>query len=260
MLKFKPKSQPLRLLSYGQSTSAPVAIATTVGAFSGILSLLLQFINFGATSANNRYMKAMTFVQLENGSTKTIKSVAPGERTDKVINDFVTNSLIKLFNWDGVINEDDNGNLVQKVDKGIEIETVNGARRKIPTDVWEGAFTLSENQDFRASFLKKLAETIPEGILSGKGTVTLVTNFVSKPRKIEHGKWEVDVIGNLVTFNGERNLSKGITFNKTITVAAIDSPQNPPETSEIAKKIYKAKMSGLEITQIVDYELGKKRK
>jgi hypothetical protein len=260
MVKTKTKSQPLRLLSSGQSTSVPVAISATIAAGTGILSLLLQFVNLGTNSANGKYIKQATFVQLDDGSIKLVKSVAPGERTNKVIKEFVTNSLVKIFNWDGIIKEDENGNPTQKVDKGVEVQTESKGNKKIPTDVWEGAFTLSENQDFRASFLKKLAETIPEGILNGQGTVTLVTNFVSEPRKIEQGKWEVDVIGNLVTFSTQRNISKGIPFNKTITVAAIDSPQNPPETSDIAKKIYKAKLAGLEIIQIVDYELGKKKK
>lgn len=77
---------------------------------------------------------------------------------------------------------------------------------------------------------------------------------------MEQGKWEVDIIGSLVSFNAARNTSKGIPFNKTITVAAIDSPKNPPETTDIAKKIYEAKMAGLEIIQIVDYDLGKKKR
>lgn len=259
MLKSKSKSQPLRLLSYGQSTSAPVAITTTVGAVAGILSLLLQFVNFGANSAAAKYMKGMTFVQLQDGTTAAAKTLGPGERTNETIKTFVTNSMVKLFNWDGIINTDENGKLIQKVDKGVEIETENGGRRKIPSDVWEAAFTLSENQDFRASFLKTLASTIPEGIFSGQGTVTIVTNYISAPRKISEGKWEVDIIASLVTFNSERNKSKGLPFNKTITIAAVDTPQNPPQTTDIAQKVYKAKNSGLEIIQIIDYELGKKK-
>lgn len=260
MTRTKSKVEPLRLLSYGQSTSKPVALATIFNAGTNTLCLLLLLIIFGIVSGIGKYVKGMTIVQLEDGSTKPAKSLAPGERTDQAINTFVTNSMVRLFNWDGIIKEDENGKLVQKPDKGVEIDTEKGGKRKVPTDVWEAAFALSETQEFRASFLKKLAETIPEGIFNGQGSVTLVTNFISKPRKLEQGKWEVDIIGSLVSFNAERNTSKGIPFNKTITVAAIDSPKNPPETTDIAKKIYEAKMAGLEIVQIVDYDLGKKKR
>jgi hypothetical protein len=54
MLKAKSKSQPARLLSYGQSTSTPIAMAITITAGGTILSILLQVVNIGMSSSTNR--------------------------------------------------------------------------------------------------------------------------------------------------------------------------------------------------------------
>ena len=94
----------------------------------------------------------------------------------------------------------------------------------------------------------------------GQTQVSLVPRHLSEPRKISDGKWEVDLIATLVTFNKDKNEGKGITFNKTITVEAIDTPQSPPGTTELAKKIYSARKSGLEIIEIIDYGLGKNKR
>ncbi len=264
MLKTKAKSdkkekvQPMRLLSYGQASSAPVAITSLASAgFSG-LCFLLMLANYGATNSISKHTKGMSLIQLSNGSTAVASFAPPNQREDSVIKNFVANSMIKLFAWDGILRTEENGRLIETVDKGVEIKTDTSSKR-IPTDVWEAAFTLSEEQDFRASFLKKLADTIPDGILTGQGTVALITNHVSAPRRIGDGKWEIDIIANLVTFSTERNRSKGINFNKTITIRAVDVPQNPLKVNDITEKIYKAKIQGLEIVQIIDLDLGKKK-
>jgi hypothetical protein len=136
--------------------------------------------------------------------------------------------------------------------------TVKKSRKKIPTRAWEAAFALSENQDFRANFLKKLAEIVPNGVFNGEIQVSLVTRHISEPRKIKDGKWEVDYIGTLVSFDRNENQGKGIAFNKTITVEAIDTPKLPDKPTELDKKIYLVREPGLEITQIFDYNLGTK--
>ena len=46
MLKSKSKSQPTRLLSYGQSISTPIGMTITITAGGTILSVLLQLVNF----------------------------------------------------------------------------------------------------------------------------------------------------------------------------------------------------------------------
>ena len=260
MVKAKSKSKTPRLLSYGETVPALVAIAI-VGLLSAqILTFLILIVNFGMISSINRYVKGMTFVQLEDGSTRPAKSLGPNERTDKTIKTFVSGSMIKIFNWKGLIEAKENGEIITIPDKGVEIQTDKGGRKRIPTETWSAAFALSDHQDFRASFLKKLALMVPEGIFNGNAQVSLIPRHMSEPRKISDGKWEVDFIATLVTFDRDKNQGGGVTFNKTITVEAIDTPQSPPKTTELAEKIYSARESGLEITQIVDLDLGKNKK
>ncbi|KAB8333852.1 hypothetical protein SD80_011370 [Scytonema tolypothrichoides VB-61278] len=258
MLKSKSKSQPTRLLSYGQSISTPIGMAITITAGGTILSVLLQLVNFVISSGTNRHVKGMTVVQLRDGSTSIAKFVGPNERDDETIKRFVSDTMMKMFGWDGLIQANENGENVTKPDKGVEIKTTKNNRKRIPTRAWSAAFALSENQDFRASFLKNLAEMVPSGVFNGESQFSLVTRYISKPRKIKDGKWEVDYIATLVAFDRERNSGKGIAFNKTMTVEAIDTPKLPANPTELDEKIYSARQSGLEITQIIDYDLLKK--
>jgi hypothetical protein len=251
MLKSRSRSQPARLLSYGQSTSTPIAMAIAITAGGTILSILLQFVNVGISSGTNRYVKGMTVVQLKDGSVSPAQFVGPYERDDETIKRFISDSLIKMFGWNGIIEATENGENITKPDKGVDIQTTKNNRRKIPTRAWEAAFALSEHQDFRSNFLKKLAEIVQ---------VSLVTRHISQPKKIKEGKWEVDYIGTLVSFDRDENQGKGITFNKTITVEAIDTPKLPAKPTELDKKIYLSRQSGLEITEIIDYKLGEKQK
>ena len=55
--------------------------------------------------------------------------------------------------------------------------------------------------------------------------------------------------------NGVRDPSDGATTMKPNTPRS-----SPPKTTDIAEKIYSARESGLEITQIVELDLGKNRK
>lgn len=100
----------------------------------------------------------------------------------------------------------------------------------------------------------------PNTVFSGDSQVSLIPRFISEPRRLRDGRWEIDFIATLVTFSRNNNAGEGIAFNKTITVEAITTPQNlPDETTYLAKKIYAARKSGLEITQIVDLDLGGRR-
>ncbi|MBO3458433.1 hypothetical protein G7B40_025260 [Aetokthonos hydrillicola Thurmond2011] len=254
--KIKNSRQPLRILSSGQSVSNPIAIVAVSSLVISILSLFIQIANYGATSSLSR-KEAPSLVQLVDGSTVNVKALDPKERSAEVIKKFVSDSMVKMFNWDGLmLSNSRDGEVVTKADKGVEIKLKKGIGR-VTTKAWEAAFALTEKEDFRASFLKKLAELTPPGAFSGNIQTSLVPRYVSEPRKIREGKWQVDIVATLVTFSKEDNAGSGIGFNKTVTVQAISTPQFPPETTEIAKKIYQTRKSGLEITEITDLDLQK---
>ncbi|MBW4512179.1 MAG: hypothetical protein KME64_37655 [Scytonematopsis contorta HA4267-MV1] len=258
MFNSRFKSQPLRLLSYGQSTSTPVAIASIVAASGTIISTLLLLINLGLTSRISSHTQGMTVIQNADGSISDGQFAAPNVRDDETIKAFISSALIDMFSWQAIIKTNEKGENTPVPDKGIEIKTESGGARKIPTKSWEAAFALTEDKNFRAEFLQKLASMVPNGVFSNEVQVSLITRHISQPRKIEDGKWEVNYIGTLVSFNSRENQGRGIPFNKTITVAAIDTPKLPKKPSELDKKIFNARQARLEITEIIDLDLGKK--
>ena len=250
-----PKREALHFLSSGQSVSNPIAIVAIISLIFSSLSFLLQMLNYGATSTLAR-KEPPSLVQIADGNTINVKALEPDDRSAEVIKKFVVDTLVKMFNWDGLIKSTKNGEIITQQDNGTNIKVTKGTAR-VTTKAWEAAFALSEEQDFRASFLKRLAELTPPSVFQGGLQSSLVPRYVSEPRKIGKGKWQVNVIATLVTFSKEDNAGNGIAFNKTVTVQVIQTPQKPPETTEIAQKIYSVRRSGLEIIEITDLNLGK---
>ncbi|WP_339376663.1 hypothetical protein [Nodularia sp. NIES-3585] len=227
----------------------------TLSAFSlALLSLITQFLNYGAIRRLNN-QQVPTLVQLSSGETIRAEAVNSSERSKEVIKKFVSDTFIRMFNWDGLVQTfNETGEAVTKPDFGIPIR--EGSRDRITSRAYEASFAITEKEDFRASFLRKLAEMTPNGVFSGETQISLIPRFISEPRRLRDGRWEIDFIATLVTFSRNNNAGEGIAFNKTITVEAITTPQSPPnETTELAKKIYAARQAGLEITQIVDLDL-----
>lgn len=258
LTKKKEKAEPLQLLSYSKSVPTRVGIISLAGCSMAVLSLLLQLINYGAIHTLSQ--KQLALVQLTNGNTILARAVEPSERSDEVIKKFVSDTFIRMFNWDGLVQTfNEKGEPVTKPDIGVEVGSIKRGNSKVASKAYDAAFALSENQGFRAAFLKKLASLTPTGIFNGEQQVSLIPRFVSEPRKIRDGKWEVDLVATLVTFNRNDNSGNGIPFNKTITVEAISSPQEiAKDTSALARKIYQVRQAGLEITQIVDLNLGRR--
>lgn len=261
--KSKPKDQEKNtVLSYGSSIPTRIAIIAVMAFLMGSISLVIQFLNYGAIRRLARN-EIPSLIQLSNGQTIYAKAVEPASRSDETIKQFVSDTFVGMFNWDGLIQKNnEQGKLVVQTDPGVEIKGQdNSPTRKITTRAYEAAFALSDRQGFRAAFLRRLSLLIDPEVFSGNKRVALIPHYMSPPRKIKDGKWEIDFQSTLVTFTRLDNSGRdAISLNKTVTVEAVTTPQNPPEdTTELALKIYKIRQSGLEITQIVDMNLGKSR-
>lgn len=254
--KTKPKAEPLQLLKYNKSVPTRIGVISLVGFSIALFSLLLQVLNYGAVSTLGK--KQLALVQLSSGESVIAQAVEPNERSNEVIKKFVSDTFIKIFNWDGLIQTfNEKGEAVTKPDFGVDVG-ITEHNSRVTTSSYEAAFAISEKQDFRAAFLRKLAQMTPPGVLNGDIQVSLVPRFISEPRKIKDGKWSIDLIASLVTFTRVDNAGKGIPFNKTITVEAISTPQQIPDgITTLAKKIYQSRKLGLEITEIVDLNLSR---
>lgn len=255
--KNQPKKEPLQLLSYNKYVTTRVGIISLAGFLMAFGSIVLQLLNYGAISVLNK--KQLALVQLSSGETIAARAVDPKERSDEVIKKFVSDTFIKMFNWDGLVQDFEKGEPITKPDTGIEVGRLNNkSNSRVTARAYDAAFALSENEGFRPSFLKKLASITPGGVFNGDTQVSLIPRFISQPRQIKPGKWEIDFIGTLVTFERSDNSGRGIAFNKTVTVSSISNP-DPTNTTELAKKIYSARRAGLEITEIVDLNLGRRK-
>jgi len=252
------KREPLQLLKYSKSVSTSVGAVSVLSFGLAAISLLIQLINFSAIRGLSLDRQQPTLVQLADGNTFHAQAANPSDRSPEVIKKFISDTFTKMFNWDGILQTVNNkGEPMTESDPGIEVKA--GDIHKVTTKAYEATFSLSENEGFRSAFLKKLAEMTPLGIFSGQMQVALVPRFISDPRQVRNGVWDIDLIATLVTFEKQDNSGNGIAFNKTIRVEAVTTPQET-NTTALANVIYAARRSGLEITQIYDLDLGKHEK
>lgn len=244
-------------LSNGTAIPRPFAIAILVNLGLSTFTLLLLFLNYGATHrfANK---EVPSLVQLADGTTVRVAPVPAEERSSQVIKTFVSQTFVEMFNWNGVLPSwvrPESTPTTPIQDPGVEIK--NRARKihgKITTGAWYASFALEET--FRERYVEELAKLTPAGVFErGRIRVVLVPRLIGIPRRIGKGRWTVNFIGNLVFFErGEAG--KAIAFNKKIVVRAIDTP-NIPETmaDELTKQIYRVRRAGLEIESFVELEV-----
>ncbi|WP_193200315.1 hypothetical protein [Nostoc sp. MG11] len=252
----KDASTQKSLLSYGSYTSTKVGLVAIAGCSIATISLLIQILNYGAIKRFSN--QAPTLVQLASGETAFGKSVNSNERSNEVIKKFIAETFIKMFNWDGLVQtSNEQGEVATKADTGVEVQGLSSTT-KVTTKAFEAAFALSEKANFRAAFLRKLAQMTPSEIFNANAQVSFVPRFISEPRQIGEGKWQVDVVATLITFTRADNAGKGIPFNKRITVEAITPLLPSSQPTDLASKVYTSRSSGLEITQIVDLDLSRK--
>ncbi|MCC5625059.1 hypothetical protein [Nostoc sp. CHAB 5715] len=195
----KPKAEPLQLLKFNKSVPTRIGIISLSGFSMALLSLLLQLLNYGAVSSLGK--KQLALVQLSSGESVIAQAVEPNERSNEVIKKFINDTFIKMFNWDGLNKTfNEKGEPITKQDTGIDVGRTDHSNGRVTTSSYEAAFAISDNLDFRAAFLRKLAAMTPPGIFNGNTQVSLIPRFISEPRKIKDGQWSVDFIATLVTF------------------------------------------------------------
>jgi hypothetical protein len=157
-----------------------------------------------------------------------------------------------MFDWQGTLPPTTLvENTTPKADPGITIQGLKGSKKVIPTNAWQASFAFSDDQQFRSSFLRQVAEMVPEGVFrqnrNSGSKVVFVPLHISKPELIESGKWKVQVVANLVVFRADDRSGTLIPFNKDVFIRAIDAPNPPAETSALVQAIYQVRKTGLEI-------------
>jgi len=102
-----------------------------------------------------------------------------------------------------------------------------------------------------------LGELTPSSIFNGRTQSWLIIQYLSEPVKVGDGAWKINLVANLVIFENGDQVGRGIPFNKTVFVRAVEPPLQPlNNASELEKKIYNARKNGLEIYRIQDLDLN----
>jgi hypothetical protein len=217
-----------------------------------VILLFLLLINLTNAGKLSKISNAKpTLVELQDGTS--VRAIAMGEkdRSDKAIIDFVGRTMMNLMSWNAVPkSSDDTEPTKLKLDTGVQL-----GNKKITTNTWGAGFALSE--DFRANFLREIANLTPSEVFNGETQSALIVRYLSPPQKITEGKWQLDMVGNLVIFKRQDQAGKAISFNKTVFVRAIDTPPLPNNPSIQQLEAYKARKAGMEIYRIQDLGLGK---
>ncbi|MBE9062243.1 hypothetical protein [cf. Phormidesmis sp. LEGE 11477] len=211
-----------------------------IGTVTGILSLFVLIV----LAAKD----VPSLVQLDNGQTVLVEPIDSQDRTDEVITSFVEEAISQIFTWN-VVSKDQQTRRI--TDPGIPI----GTGQKVPTRTWQASFAIAE--DFREVFLEEMANSfIPRGVLTGDVQSTLLIDYLSQPRELKSGVWEVDMVAFLVIFDGRNPQGKTTSFNKTIVVRAVEPAIDPlpDETTAIQKAVYQTRSKGLTIDEIYELE------
>jgi hypothetical protein len=183
-----------------------------------------------------------TQVQLINGTTYYVSERDKYWRYPAVIQNFVKQWTQLTFNWDTKIPG------TNATDEGMKV-----GNKTLPTSAYFASL-LMEPQ-FGKATLAQLTELVPSEVLSGKVRATVIISYVSEPRELRMGEWEVDMIATRLQVSRGSGRDERIPFNRTFRIKAVDI-QNPTfgtDASPFEQKIYELRSAGLEIQKMTEF-------
>lgn len=238
----------MKLLDKKELNLTPIlTISQTIILFLIFLMTLANSGRLGKLSSNKP-----TLVELQDGTSIRAIPIGEKERSNPAIMNFVGKTMMNLMSWNAVPKSEETDPRKIKLDSGVPVGTGN---KKLTTNSWEAGFALSE--DFRASFLREIANLTPIDVFTGDTQSALLVRHISEPEKISQGNWRIKIVSTIVIFQNKDESGKGISFNKDIYVRAVDTPPLPNNPSRQLLAAYNARKAGMEIYKIQDLDLGK---
>ncbi|HEY9824620.1 MAG TPA: hypothetical protein V6D19_04170 [Stenomitos sp.] len=243
------------LISGKQSrNNIPILIMGTLG-FQALNLLLLFALVCGVFAIALK--PAPTLVQTVDGKPLRVTAKENRSREPETIKRFVKDIVALMFSMTGTLPpENFDQARLPKPDAGV---TIGSKNLKIATASFQAGFALSE--DFRRPFLESLADITPQELFAGTRQdptkpptqVVPVIKLISEPSQVQSGLWKVNVVANLILFNGKDQLGQDvIPFNKEITLRAVEAPQNLTGNTPLERTIFGIRQAGLEILAIKD--------
>jgi len=225
------------------------------------VSLFLQLV-IGLVLISNR--PRGNFVQLVDGSAVEVGEYDSKYRSPQTIRRFVRETVTELFSWNGykpVTSLEDSQR--RELDPGVAVD-----RGRVPTSAYYASFALREG--LRTSFLRELASFVPREVVRGSSagaevqpgtlavappnvqTIVLI-GFISEPRKIGDGRWEVVVASTVVELRPNTVGKVILRFNKTLVLRAVEPIRASDELNEL-KQVLNIRAAGLQIEEIRNYK------
>ncbi|MGA7933371.1 MAG: hypothetical protein WCA35_07480 [Kovacikia sp.] len=177
--------------------------------------------------------------------------------TRTVIQKVVSEWTTLTFNWDEKIPG------TNEPDQGVRV----GNNKRIPTNAWFASLLLES--EFAKASLPKVAELVPPALFSGQIRSTTIVSYLSEPREIRPGEWEVDLVATRVLIDRTTGKDERIPFNRTFTLQAVEVPRSRSvsvgesplgaDAPLVERKIYEMRAAGLQITRIVEFNPQQQR-
>ncbi len=212
-------------------------------------SLIFLLILFTAFRVNKMAERKTTFAQLLNGETIYISEQDRNWRYPGVIQKVVSDWTTLTFNWDEKLTG------TNQPDQGVQV----GKKGRIPTTAWFASLLLEP--EFAKASLPKIAELVPTSVFTGQIRSTTIISYLSEPRAIRLGEWEIDMVATRILVDRTTGRDERISFNRTFTVQAVEIPRSPlgKDAPLVEQKIYEMRSSGLQIIRMVEFNPQQRR-
>ena len=210
----------------------------------GLQILIFLFIVVIAKRQNELANRRTTMAQLVNGDTIYISEKDRNWRYPQVIQKLVSDWTMLTFNWEV------NTTGTDKPDEGVKVD----GNKRVPANTWFASVLLED--DFAEAALKEIAQLIPADVFAGRIRSVVDIKYISEPRHIAEGRWQVDMISTRILMDRMTGKSERLPFNRTFTLEAVEIPRSPlgSNASLVEQKIYEIRATGLQITNIVPFE------
>ncbi|MGB3204214.1 MAG: hypothetical protein WBB28_04435 [Crinalium sp.] len=208
----------------------------------GVQALILLFILFISVKINATANRKPTNVQLLNGQTYYVSEKDQYWRYPTVIQKFVRDWSQLTFNWDSKVPGTD------EVDQGVKV-----GNKKVPSSTYFASLLMEPK--FGKASLTQIADLVPTSIFSGGLRAAIIISYISEPREVKPGVWDVDMIATRLLVDRKTGSDERLEFNRTFRIKATDI-QNPTfgkDTNVFEQKVYELRASGLEIQQLSEF-------
>lgn len=211
-------------------------ILTSINFFTLILHLFI------ASRMNSLASLRTTQVQLINGQTYYVSERETWFRYPSVIQNFVKTWAELTFNWDSKLPG------TNETDSGIKVNS-----KRVPTSTYFASLLMEP--EFGKASLDKIADLVPSTVFSGQVRSTIIISFLSEPREIRPGEWEIDMIATRLMVDRSLGKDERIPFNRTFRIKAVEiqTATLGDQASAFEQKVYEIRSAGLEINKITEF-------